>query len=89
MNCIVNEHETALIAYPTNVFYLTHLRNPDSFVVVRGDEKYYFTDEKYAETAEKKLPGFFLKNTSEIFDFLNTNNVKELGIEEKLCLKIF
>ena len=89
MNCIVNEHETALIAYPTNVFYVTHLRNPDSFVVVRGDKKYYFTDEKYAETAEKKLPGFFLKNTSEIFDFLNTNNVKELGIEEKTLSKDF
>ncbi len=82
MKKITNENEAVLIASPSNLFYFTDMKNSDSYALFVGNEKYYFTDERYSEEAGNKLSGYTVKNINELHDFFKSAKIKKLGIEQ-------
>lgn len=82
MKNIATENEAILISSPSNLFYFTDMKNPDAYAVFIGNEKYYFTDERYFEEAASKLAGYAIKSVNELHDFFRSAKIGKLGIEQ-------
>lgn len=79
-----SDTKAVLLRKPSNLFYFSDFKNEDAFILFIGKEKYYFTDTRYFEDANKKLSDFTVKDIAELSDFIRQNALTDLWIESDL-----
>lgn len=73
-----------------NIRYLTGFTGSDSYVIITGNNKYFITDGRYVEQAEKECPGFKVINWRQISkrisraigEIIKDSKVQSLGFEK-------
>ena len=78
------ENKVIFLAEKSNLYYFTKLKNNDAYIIFIGNEKFYFTDERYFEDANTNLIDYKICNIKELENFIQKNNITILGIEDSL-----
>ena len=86
MKNLCHADEIIFLKNASNLYYFSGLNNPDAYILFVGEQKYYFTDDRYMENAEKCLKEYSVHHIRD-FDSIFTSNIyhfEKLGIEDDL-----
>ncbi len=77
-----------LLSNPVNISYLTDYRSRDSYLILTGRERVYFTDSRYTDEAKSKLKGVVIERINgnffnKISLICRDLRIKCLGFEER------
>lgn len=87
----LNINEAVLVTSKENKFYLTSYHSSNCYILLVGNDKYFFTDLRYYEEARKKLKNFKVVEISKnplntILKVLKKYKINILGIEKEKLL---
>ncbi len=81
--------DALFVVNPMNVFYLSGFTGDGAYILITYDDIYFITDPRYQEQIKEEIPEyfkkivFFEKREERVLEFLRSQKIKKLGIEER------